>query len=161
MNKIKLIGIGLLILFVTTIWAQDVSKVKAEHLSQASKYEELAKAQQNIIEEHTKMKNDFQKKYWINEKLSPKLKIKAMETHCDKIIADAKSQKANFEMMSDMHNFLAKELEKTRRRVNALEYRTIPDLEETIRFIRMKLDESERSTIVRLMKVKDILEAKA
>jgi V/A-type H+-transporting ATPase subunit D len=56
---------------------------------------------------------------------------------------------------------MADEIEKTRRRVNALEYRTIPDLEETIRFIRMKLDESERSTIVRLMKVKDILEAKA
>ena len=49
------------------------------------------------------------------------------------------------------------ELEKTRRRVNALEYRTIPDLEETIKFIRMKLDENERATITRLMKVKDII----
>ena len=47
--------------------------------------------------------------------------------------------------------------EKTRRRVNALEYRTIPDLEETIKFIRMKLDENERATITRLMKVKDII----
>lgn len=52
---------------------------------------------------------------------------------------------------------LAEEIEKTRRRVNALEYRTIPDLEETIKFIRMKLDESERSTITRLMKVKDMI----
>jgi V/A-type H+-transporting ATPase subunit D len=52
---------------------------------------------------------------------------------------------------------MADEIEKTRRRVNALEYRTIPDLEETIRFIRMKLDENERSTITRLMKVKDII----
>lgn len=52
---------------------------------------------------------------------------------------------------------MAKEIEKTRRTVNALEYRTIPDLEETIRFIRMKLDESERSTITRLMKVKDLI----
>lgn len=52
---------------------------------------------------------------------------------------------------------MADEIEKTRRRVNALEYRTIPELEETIRFIRMKLDENERSTIVRLMKVKDII----
>ena len=42
---------------------------------------------------------------------------------------------------------MADEIEGTRRRVNALEYRTIPDLEETIRFIRMKLDENERSTI--------------
>lgn len=52
---------------------------------------------------------------------------------------------------------MADEIEGTRRRVNALEYRTIPDLEETIRFIRMKLDESERATITRLMKVKDMI----
>lgn len=53
---------------------------------------------------------------------------------------------------------MADEIEKTRRRVNALEYRTIPDLEETIYFIEMKLDESERSTITRLIKVKDMLD---
>lgn len=53
---------------------------------------------------------------------------------------------------------MADEIEKTRRRVNALEYRTIPDLEETIKYIRMKLDESERSTITRLMKVKDLID---
>ena len=52
---------------------------------------------------------------------------------------------------------LANEIEKTRRRVNALEYKTIPDLEETIKYIRSKLDESERANITRLMKVKDII----
>lgn len=52
---------------------------------------------------------------------------------------------------------MADEIESTRRRVNALEYRTIPDLEETIRYIRMKLDENERATITRLMKVKEII----
>ncbi|MDD4833750.1 MAG: V-type ATP synthase subunit D [Lutispora sp.] len=56
---------------------------------------------------------------------------------------------------------MADEIEKTRRRVNALEYRTIPELKETIRFIRMKLDENERSTITRLMKVKDIISKEA
>ena len=56
---------------------------------------------------------------------------------------------------------MADEIEKTRRRVNALEYRTIPDLEETIKFIRMKLDENERATITRLMKVKDMVLKKA
>ena len=50
---------------------------------------------------------------------------------------------------------LAGELEKTRRRVRALEYRLIPDLEETTRFIQMKLSEVERSNLTRLMKVKD------
>ena len=52
---------------------------------------------------------------------------------------------------------LAEEIEKTRRRVNALEYIKIPQLEETIKFIRMKLDENERGNQVRLMKVKDIM----
>ncbi len=52
---------------------------------------------------------------------------------------------------------MADEIGKTRRRVNALEYRTIPDLKETIKYIRMKLDENERGALTRLMKVKDII----
>lgn len=52
---------------------------------------------------------------------------------------------------------LAKEVEETRRRVNALEYILIPELKETIRFIKAKLDEAERSHISRLMKVKELL----
>jgi len=55
---------------------------------------------------------------------------------------------------------LADEIEKTRRRVNALEYVMIPQLEETIRYITMKLDENERGNRTRLMKVKDMLEEK-
>jgi len=53
---------------------------------------------------------------------------------------------------------LAAEIETTRRRVNALEYVLIPQLEGAIREIRMKLDEAERSERTRLMKVKDMLE---
>ncbi len=56
---------------------------------------------------------------------------------------------------------MADEVEKTRRRVNALEYMTIPQYEETIRYIQMKLDESERSSRTRLMKVKDMMAEKA
>ena len=52
---------------------------------------------------------------------------------------------------------MAAEIEKTRRRVNALEHVMIPQLQETIRYITMKLDENERSTQVRLMKVKDMM----
>ena len=55
---------------------------------------------------------------------------------------------------------MADEIEKTRRRVNALEYMTIPQLEETIRFIQMKSDENERSTVTRLMKIKSMMEEK-
>ena len=52
---------------------------------------------------------------------------------------------------------LAQEIEKTRRRVNALEYVMIPDLQKNIKYISMKLDENESSTKVRLMKVKDMV----
>ncbi len=53
---------------------------------------------------------------------------------------------------------LAEELETTRRRVNALEHRLIPDLKETVKFISMKLAEAERSTIVSVMRIKAMIE---
>ena len=56
---------------------------------------------------------------------------------------------------------IADELEKTRRRVNALEYRMIPDLEDTIKFIQMKLGEMERGAIINTMVVKAKIEATA
>ena len=52
---------------------------------------------------------------------------------------------------------LAEEIEKTRRRVNALEYVKIPQMMESIRYITMKLDENERANTIRLMKVKDMI----
>jgi V/A-type H+-transporting ATPase subunit D len=52
---------------------------------------------------------------------------------------------------------MADEIEKTRRRVNALEHIMIPDYEETIKYITMKLSENERSTTAGLMKVKDMV----
>lgn len=52
---------------------------------------------------------------------------------------------------------LADEIEKTRRRVNSLEYILIPELIENIRSISMKMDENERGNLTRLMKVKDMI----
>ena len=52
---------------------------------------------------------------------------------------------------------MASEIEKTRRRVNALEHVIIPETEKNIKYITMKLDENERSTQIRLMKVKDMM----
>ena len=52
---------------------------------------------------------------------------------------------------------MAEEIEKTRRRVNALEYVVIPNTQEAIRYITMKLDENDRATTTRLMKVKDMI----
>lgn len=53
---------------------------------------------------------------------------------------------------------MAIELETTRRRVNALEHKMIPDLEETVKYIKMKLDESERAGIIATMRIKASLE---
>jgi len=56
---------------------------------------------------------------------------------------------------------LAEEIEKTRRRVNALEYIMIPQMQESIKYISMKLDENERAATIRLMKVKEMILAQA
>ncbi|MDF2520987.1 MAG: V-type synthase subunit [Clostridia bacterium] len=55
---------------------------------------------------------------------------------------------------------MANEIEKTRRRVNALEYVMIPQLVETVKYITMKLDENERGNRVRLIKVKDMVQTR-
>jgi len=55
---------------------------------------------------------------------------------------------------------LAEEIEKTRRRVNALEYRRIPDLKDTLRFITMKLEEMTRDSLVSVMRIKKMIEEK-
>lgn len=52
---------------------------------------------------------------------------------------------------------LSAEIESTRRRVNALEHVMIPDLKDTIKYITMKLDENERSSVTRLIRIKDMM----
>jgi len=64
---------------------------------------------------------------------------------------------SQLEKQSDM---LAKEIEKTRRRVNAIEFVMIPEMKESIKYIAMKLEDNERSNIIRLMKSKEIIMAK-
>ncbi len=61
---------------------------------------------------------------------------------------------AQIEKTCDM---LSNEMEKTRRRVNALEHVMIPQMKKNIKYISMKLDDNDRSTITRLMKVKEMV----
>lgn len=78
-----------------------------------------------------------------------------------KALADILPQLLQLAEKEKSTQLLAAEIEKTRRRVNALEHVMIPEMERNIKFIVMKLDENERSTQTRLMKVKDMmLEAK-
>jgi V/A-type H+-transporting ATPase subunit D len=58
-------------------------------------------------------------------------------------------------------DMLANEIEKTRRRVNAIEFVMIPEMEESVHYITMKLEDNERSNIIRLMKSKEIILAKS
>jgi len=73
----------------------------------------------------------------------------AMEKVLGRMVELASKEKA-LELIGD-------EIERTRRRVNALEYILIPNLEETIRYISMKLSEMERGNITRLMRIKEII----
>lgn len=87
-------------------------------------------------------------------------------TSCDlddaiKSLSDVFPQMLRLAEVEKSCQLMAAEIEKTRRRVNALEHVMIPQYQETIKYITMKLDENERSTTTRLMKVKDMMLAEA
>ena len=87
-------------------------------------------------------------------------------TSCDlddaiKSLSDSLPQMLRLAEVEKSCQLMAAEIEKTRRRVNALEHVMIPQYQETIKYITMKLDENERSTTTRLMKVKDMMLAQA
>jgi V/A-type H+/Na+-transporting ATPase subunit D len=86
---------------------------------------------------------------YINTSGEMDIALKSFERFIDNLLNLAEKEK--------MLQLMAIEIEETRRRVNALEYKLIPAIEETIKFITMKLDESERSNTVRLMRVKEIV----
>lgn len=73
------------------------------------------------------------------------------------ILREIKTELLHLAELEKAIELMAGEIERTRRRVNALEYVIIPDYQETIRYIRMKLDENERANSIRLLKVKDMV----
>lgn len=78
-----------------------------------------------------------------------------------KSLSDVLPQMLRLAEVEKSCQLMAAEIEKTRRRVNALEHVMIPRYRDTIKYITMKLDENERSTTTRLMKVKDMMLAQA
>jgi V/A-type H+-transporting ATPase subunit D len=74
-----------------------------------------------------------------------------------KALSDVLPHMLKLAEMEKSSQLLAQEIEKTRRRVNALEYVMIPQLVETVRYITMKLEENERGNLTRLMKVKSMM----
>ena len=83
-------------------------------------------------------------------------------TSCDlddavKSLADVLPDMIRLAEVEKSCQLMSAEIEKTRRRVNALEHVIIPEAQANIKYITMKLDENERSTQIRLMKVKDMM----
>ena len=74
-----------------------------------------------------------------------------------KALADAFEGMLRLAQIEKTSQLLAEEIEKTRRRVNALEYVKIPEMQGNIKYITMKLDENDRSATIRLMKVKEMI----
>lgn len=91
--------------------ADQISDTVADHQAMAAQYEEKAAVQDAVISEHTKMKEDYKAKYFINEKVSPMTKIREMEKHCDTIIAEASALKAGFLEFAKWHRMRAAELQ--------------------------------------------------
>jgi V/A-type H+-transporting ATPase subunit D len=82
------------------------------------------------------------------------------DTSLDKVFLDFKKFLEEIvELASTQQKLflIAMEISKVRRRVNALEYVMIPNLEETVKYITDKLEELDRENIARLLKVKDII----
>ena len=82
----------------------------------------------------------------------------AISHHMDQISGQVDSMAQRLIDLAEIEKkclLLASEIKTTRRRVNALEHRTIVDIRDTIKFIKMKIDEQERSQTARVMKIKD------
>lgn len=103
----------LLFLFAVPIQVQaaEVQSAISDHQGMAARYEEKAAAQDEIIAEHTKMKEDYREKYFINEKVSPMAEIKKVEKHCDGVIQNAGALKAGFLEFAKWHRMRVAELQ--------------------------------------------------
>ncbi len=69
--------------------AAEVSQVASDHKAMIVSYEEKAKAQQAIIDEHEQMKQDAKRRWYVNDKLTPPQLLEPMRGHCDAIVKDA------------------------------------------------------------------------
>lgn len=103
----------------------------------------------NIKIKENKSENKFLPYGLLSTSSELDLAVVKLESVLNQLVELAAIEKS-CEMLSD-------EIEKTRRRVNALEYVMIPKLNETIKYIVMKLDENERGNLVRLMKTKEMI----
>ena len=91
-------------------YAGEPSQVAADHQALAASYEEKAAVQDALIAEHTKMKQDYKTKFFVNEKVTPMGKVREMEAHCDAIIKDAEKLRSELLDFAHWHKMRAAEL---------------------------------------------------
>ena len=130
------------------------SRQTEQELLMSSKNVSVSVSKRNImsvyVPEYTmEISGDIIPYGYVNTSGEMDIALKSFEKFLENLLKLAEKEK--------MLQLLAMEIEETRRRVNALEYKLIPDIIETIKFITMKLDENERSNMVRLMRVKEIV----
>lgn len=114
MNARTLWGIGWFVVSMV-FWgaggfAVEPAEVAADHESMAAGYEKKAAAQEELVAEHTRMKQDYRARFFINEKVTPDTKIREMEKHCDSIIAEAAQLETEFLDFAKWHRMRAAEL---------------------------------------------------
>ncbi len=103
----------------------------------------------NIPEYTSEISNKILPYGYVNTSGEMDIALSDFEKFIDKLLGLAEKEK--------MLQLMALEIEETRRRVNALEYKLMPNISDTINAITMKLDETERSNQVRLMRIRDII----
>lgn len=86
-------------------------QVAQDHLAMAASYEQKAQAQAALIAEHTQMKQDYQNRFFVNEKVTPRDKIREMGQHCDAIIQAAQQEKSQLLELAKWHRLRAAELQ--------------------------------------------------
>ena len=122
-KTITILGIMALITFSTSaLLAADshngpatkdtVVKLIQKHLAMEAYYEKKAKEEEDLIEAHIKERKEFYKKYYINEKITPKFRLRPMVRHCNIIIHEAEKMRKQFLMFAHWHKMRAEELQK-------------------------------------------------
>ena len=110
-NTMLILAVVLGLVSSAPVYAAEASQVASDHLARAASYEQKAQAQDALIAEHTKMKQDYRARFFINEKVSPTSQIKKMENHCDAIIQEATALRNGLLEFAKWHRMRAAELQ--------------------------------------------------
>ena len=114
MKTLKIATLSLIIIMgmLLPAFAAEVSEVAADHKALVASYQEKAAAQDALIQEHQQMKKDYDRRFYVNEKVTPKSGIHGkMDKHCDAIINAAQQEKQVLLDFAKWHQMRAAELE--------------------------------------------------